>query len=507
MRLPFPERIPFKSLFYFAALLCAVQVFEGTNSTFALCSFFFIIIAGLGFNVARGLTSTSGSYIFFFSTLGVLVGLCYKAFLGEPADSNLQNPLLTMYVYIAGISMMLVTVYLSRKVTLRRPVLGDILPDYKMQTATIGCTIVSFLIVAIELLAPGGTGSVISALNQINHFFPLAIIFGVFHTIRKTGGRRSVNLPVLLCCGLMFFGGLIGFSKEGMFAPIACYVLAAASQRYRINRMQIVGAILVTIFVFRYLVPFSQYGRNFRQDTLTGNITVAFSLLSNLGQVRQDYLQSEPVSHEDQLYGYYNTPQGFFDRLQMISIDDALIDHTDKFGTFGMLPLYQAFENIIPHFIWKGKPTFQYGNTFAHEIGLLGSEDDTTGVSFSCISAAFHMVGWAGIFFLLPPLWFILFWLFDSLCGDLRRAPWGLIVAILYAHAAPESDVTSLVWMFSTGAFGVVFCALLGAYFMPIVGTLFIGPEGVFLKWRPPVRSIPRRLLPSSSSEIESAAT
>ena len=499
MRIPFPESIPFKTLFFFAASLCAVQMFEGTNSTFSLGCFFFILIAGLAFNIAGGLTRPSGAYIFFFAVLAFVLGLLWKAFLGEAADSNLLVPLLTIYVYLAGISMMLVAAYLSRKVMLRRPLLRDILPDYKMQTATIGCTVVGFIIVFLTLFLPGGNGSVVSALNQLNHFFPLAIVLGVIHTIRRSGGRRSVNFPVLLSAGLLFYSGVIGFSKEGMLAPFACYLLAAGSQGYRVSRRQVGFAILAVIFVFRYLVPYSQYGRNFKQDTEFDNIKVAYMLLTNLGEVRQQYLSIVADSYDQQLYSYFNSPQGFFDRLQMVSMDDALNQNTQQFGTFGMLPVLQGFENIVPHFIWKDKPSFQYGNTFAHQIGVLSPEDDSTGISFSSVSTTFHMAGWTGMFFLAPPLWFVLFWVYDSLCGDVRKAPWGLITLVTFSHTAPEGDLTSVIYMFSTGAFGIVLASVLSAYLMPIIGTFFIGPEGVFLKQRAPIGSIPRRLIPSAA--------
>jgi hypothetical protein len=505
VRLPFPERIPFKPLFYFAALLCAVQMVERTNATFSLCCFFFIIFAGLAFNIAGGFTRPSGAYIFFYSTLAVIVGLVWKAVLGESADSNLQTPLLTIYIYLAASVMMLVAAYVSRRVTLKRPILGDILPDYKLQTATVGCTLVSFLIVVVETLVPTGNASVESALNQINHFFPLAIILGVLHTIRRTGGRRCINFPVALCCGFMFFMGVINFSKEGMFGPLAAVILAAASQHYRVSRYQVLGAILMIFLVFRYLVPFSQYGRNFKEESATRNAVTAYTLLTNLGEVREAYLNTSANAYETEQFGYYNSPQGFFDRLQMISIDDALIDNTEKLGTFGFLPVIQSFENIVPHFIWKNKPTFQYGNTFAHEVGILGEEDESTGVSFSATSSAFHMVGWKGIFFLVPAIWFILFWVYDSLCGDVRKTPWGLIVMVMFTHAAPEGDVTSVIYLFSTGAFGVVFCSVLAAYLMPIIGTLLIGPEGIFLKKMPPVRSVPSRRLHPLSSPLPSA--
>jgi len=142
------------------------------------------------------------------------------------------------------------------------------------------------------------------------------------------------------------------------------------------------------------------------------------------------YYESAAGTLEDRVQGYFNTPQGFFDRLQMISIDDALNNHTQQFGTYGILPVIQSFENLIPRFIWPDKPPLLSGNTYAHEVGLLAEADTSTGVSFSSTAVAFHLLGWPGIFLLAPAIWLLLFTIFDSLCGDVRKAPWGLLVMV-----------------------------------------------------------------------------
>jgi hypothetical protein len=347
---------------------------------------------------------------------------------------------------------------------------------------------------------------VLSALNQLNRFFPLAIILGVINTIRRSGGTRSINLPVLLAGGLMFTNGLLGYSKEGMLGPIAAYVLAAASQRYKISRNQIVIGILAIVFIFRYLIPYAQYGRTFRDESGDVNLQTSLSLLSNLGYVREQYLESSAGAYEQHVSGYYNGPQGFFDRLQMISIDDALIYQTQQFGTFvyGLLPIVQSFENLVPHFIWKDKPAILSGNIYAHEIGLLGEEDESTGVSFSSTATAFHIASWKGLFLLAPAIWFFLFLIFDSLCGDIRKIPWGLLVIVLYAHAAPEGDIATIIYMCFYTTYAIVFAGIMGAYVMPVIGTLFIGPEGIMIRRGKPIRSIPNRLRPPLSSETSS---
>ena len=501
MRLPFPERVPFVPVFLFAISLCVVQLLEKTDPQFALGCFFFILLAGLAFNTGGGFTRPSGGYIFFYATLTVIVGITFKAILNEPADSNLQNPILTIQVFVAGMAMMLVAAYLSTKLKTRRALLGTMVTDANMQTATVGCLIAGVLISLAGFFVEGGSGSVLSALNQLNRFFAMAIIIGVIHTIRRSGGTRSINPPVLISGALLFIGGIIGYSKEGILTPFLCWTIAAASQRYRVTRAQILGAIAVTYFIFHYLVPYAQYGRGFRADSYYDNIEVSISLLSDLGYVRQQYLLDSEYVGEDRIAGYYDQPQGFFDRLQLLGIDDALIEHTRQFGPFGFFPILASFENLVPHFIWKDKPSVFYGNVYAHEIGILGEEDFSTGVSFSPTAEAYHLGEWKGIFLLAPCLWLLLFAAFDSLCGDVRLSPWGLLVIVSFGHLAPEGGISSVPYALVYITFGIIFAAVMGAYLMPILGTFFIGPEGITLRRGAPIRSIPNRLRPPISSE------
>jgi multisubunit Na+/H+ antiporter MnhE subunit len=172
VRLPFPEKIPIVPAFFFALTLCLIQISQGTHPTFALGCFSYILVATHGFNIAGGFTRTSGAFIFFNSVLGVIVGLCMKAYLGEPADSNLLSPDLTIRVLLVGMCMMVVAIYLTRRIIPRRALLGRMVTDAKMQTATVGCLIAGILIIIAFYIFPSGSGSVLSALSQVNRFFP-----------------------------------------------------------------------------------------------------------------------------------------------------------------------------------------------------------------------------------------------------------------------------------------------------------------------------------------------
>lgn len=500
MRLPFPEYISLFHASCFAILLCIAQLVEGTDPVFSICCFLFIVIATLAFNLAGGLSRPSGAYVFFYAILAVIFGLFWKACLGEPADSNLTHPLLTIEAHLGGIAAMFGAVFLSRKFTTKRAFLADLISDDNMLNASFGCMVVGLALTLTLWVVPYKNGSILSALSQLNRFLEISLILGVIYQIRKSGGRSSVNLPVLISGGAVFAFGLLSFSKQGMFTPFVCWIIAAASQRYRISFYQALCFILWAVFMVYYLVPYSQYGRNFSSPSLSEQIDTSISFLSDLGHVRQEYEEVSRNQEDRDTPHYYNTPQGLFDRLQMLSLDDALVDVTENHGPFGLLPIIMQVENMVPHVLWPNKPTVNFGNLYAHEIGMIGPEDFTTGVSFSPVGEAFRVGRWMGVFVVAPVLWTMAFILYDSLCGDVRKYPWGLFALVLIAHAAPEQLLGGIIYMLGYGAAGIVFVAVVASYFMPVLGSLFVGRQRTELRRIGPIRSIPRSVPAVQSS-------
>jgi hypothetical protein len=483
MRLPFPERVPLQAAVVAATILVGLQQLQQTSVIFSIYSFLFVVIAAIAFNTAGGFTRPSGSYVFFYSVLGLLVGLTYKAYLGEPADSNLRNPLLTIQVFTGGITSMLFAVIVSRKISRRRPVLTNVLKEKDMKNAAVGCFAFGLFLFGLNAVVPHQNGSILSALAQLDRFFQLSIIIGTLHAIKKSGGRTGFNFLVLLAIVVTSIAGALAFSKEGMFTPMLCWVVAACSMRLRIRRYQIVIGIAVAYVIFHFLVPYSQYGRSQVPENATfqDRLELSFTLLSDLSGVRQQYqevIATAGDSDSGTSMDYFNEPQGFFDRLTMIGPDDALISYTSQGHIFGVEVIPAYFANWIPHFLWANKPGLASGNLYAHEIGgILGEEDDSTGISFTPTGEAFHLAGWTGIFVIAPIIWIMFFTIFDSLCGDTRTSPWGLLTVALFAHLAPEGLLGGVIYIMWFGAVGIVFVAVVSAYAMPIIGTLLAAPE------------------------------
>ena len=487
----------------FAGLLVLLELVQGTPFRFSFLAFLFVMVAGITFNLAGGLTRASGGYVFFYSMLAVILGLVSKAVLGERADSNLLQPMLTMEVYLGGISAMLVAVYVSRRLTRRRAFLQDVVTPERMQDATIGCMVAGIGIYLVMALGGYQNGSFLSALGQVNRFLPLSIILGVTHQIRKSGGTSSINVPVIIVSLMIFlFYGIFGFSKEGMLTPLLCWGVAAGVQRYRVSLAQIVALGVAGTFFLYYLVPYAQDGRNYKSETgsLSENASASIDLLQHLDLVR-DRFEATQAFEATQTTSSYFTQAAFLDRLQMISVDDRLIDVTERGAVFGLTPILVDFENLIPHVFWPNKPTPFFGNAFAHEVGGLSEDDTTTGVSFSPSGEAYHLAKWVGVLVVAPLVWILLFVTMDSLCGDVRRSPWGLLVIALFGHVAPEGMLDGAIYTFGYGSLSVIFGALASAYVMPLVGRLSTGSRRQWDLQQVVVRPLPKRVAVADAAE------
>ena len=480
MRLPFPERIPLSLAIVGATLLTGLQQLQQTSLLFSFYTFLFILIATVTFNMAGGFTRTSGSYVFFYSFLGLILGLIYKAYLGEPADSNLHSPILTIQVFTGGITGMLIAVLLSQRIIRKQPLLGNLLKEKDMRNAAIGCFAFGIFLNLVNALVPHQNGTILSAVTQLNRFLQMSVVLATLYTIKKTKGKSAIGILVLLSLGVSSLFGLLIFSKEGMFTPYLCWFVTACSKRLTIRPAQVLFGGAAVYLMMHFLVPYSQYGRSQIPEapTFETRVAVSLRLLSDLGDVREQYLSTTPDTQELRAMEYYNEPQGFFDRLTMIGPDDAMIDYAQQNGFNGIAVLGADFANWIPHFLWPSKPSYSTGNSYAHKIGGVISDDDiTTGISFTPSSQAYFLAGWVGIFVVAPLVWALLFTIFDSLCGDVRRAPWGLLVVALFAHAAPEGMLGGAIYVMWFGTAGIVFVAVATSYAMPLIGTLMAGPE------------------------------
>lgn len=469
----------------FAGILFVVQQMEHTQIMFSLLVFFFILISTLAFNFAGGFSRPSGAYIFWFVSLVVLVGVLWKAVLGEPAETNLEMPLVTMAAYDASMVAMLAAVLLTRPFTRESKGIGGLLHSERtnLEYASLGCMAFAVLLIPAASVLPSAGESIVAIIYRLNLTFPLGIILGVLYTVRKTQGRHSLNLLTAGAMVFMFiFGGFVTFSKQGLFAPAVCWLIPACCLRFRLHLKHLIALAAFSVVSVTLLGPYSEVGRaNVPEAAGTyDRILFGISLLSHPSKLRKDAGVGEYIQRTDygMRGGYYDTNQGLFDRLTMMPIDSGLIAYTERGHQLGKEPMLANFENWLPHFILPDKPVPIGGNYYAHEIGgLLAADDFSTGISFSPTSELFHWEGWFGLLVLGPVLWGLLFFVSDYVSGDLRIYPWGLILVLAFGHVAPElgmGGAINFVWL---GSVSVIGAALFSTQIAPILGSFFAGQE------------------------------
>lgn len=511
MRITLPTRIPTDKVLIFASAIFCVQQYERTSVVFSVCFFAFLMLGTFAFNAGGGFSRVSGAYVFLFTVLVCGLGVTWKAVLGEPGSSNLDSPQLDMAIYAASNFMLLLVILINKRLTGRAQ--GIAAGDLNYTLAALGCLVLGLIENVLSGFGLGGPGTALSILNQLSEFFPLAIILGTIGAVRDSGGRRSINFVSGVSMLLVFVGSMTQFTKQGMFTPLACWLMAAAFTRFnlRIVHYVVLGVFVVTSYV---VVPLISEGRDrvgpnadFAERSL-----VVYDILTHLGQAKQAEAETQAAVVAFQgKSGYYDRPQGLIERLSILSADDTLFSYSERGHYLGYRPIVGDYQNFIPHFILPDKPVPLNGNDYAHEVGgFIPDDDHSTGISFSPMAEAFHLGGWAGIFLLMPAVWLSLFASLDVICGDLRGSPWGLLMVVYMAHAAAESLLSGLIWMSVFGNLGLLLAIVFCTQFAPIVGALFHGGERLEAvngpAMRPPVYARRRaRALPRAQTSTPGA--
>lgn len=468
----------------FAGTLVVVQQFQHTGFAFSLLFFGFTVVSAITFNVAGGMSRPSGAYVLFFALLTVIAAVTLKALVGEPADSNLEDPMLTMSVYTVGSVLLLGTVILARRLTGEVHGLGNLLGwrQVNLTFSGLGCILVGLLIFVLDFVPLGLPASLLSALNQLNVFLSLGLILATVDVVSRSGGRRSLSPISIFGFLSAFLIGLGTFSKQGMFTPFLAWGIGAVYGGLRVRTIHVVSVIVSLFLMSSVLTPISQVGRTLAEDTsLVHRLEIAFSLAATLQQTREteDEAYEVSVSLEGH-HGYFNRNLGLGDRLAMFQIDDDLISWTARNEPVGYAPVGYYIENLIPRVFLpgKGENEINYsGNWYAHRTGgFLGSEDVTTGISFGFLGECFAIAGWQGVFLLAPPFWLALFIITDIVAGSLRSGPWALLPMLYFAHLAPESLVGGLIWYSWYGNISLCLAITFCVYVAPLLGSLIGAP-------------------------------
>jgi hypothetical protein len=474
MRIPYPERIPYGWGTVFATALFAAQIFEHTEFLFALCSFAFIMVAIAAFNLAGGMYRPAGAYIFFNAVLTAILGFMAKAVLLEPAHTNLIAPQRIITVYLLGMIGMFVAVLLEMQFRPKSPLIARYFPISSLRSMYYGSAILGIAANAYGFINPRiEQGIFYSILRNLNQLLALAIILGVLYAIRASNGRKSTTPLIWVIMIYMLGGGLCFYSKQAVLTPPLCWAIGAGIARYRLKPINIVVLGIFSFLTLYAFIPVIQTGKGSeaRTDDFLTNSAMTIEFFKNLKTTRAEYRES--ASGEYGVVNYFNQPEGLFDRLEMISIDDLLVEETDRDGYFGYEPTIEGFENLVPHFIWSGKPNPYFGNEYAHQLGILSEDDPSTGVSFSASADAYKQGGFVGLLIVLPLCLVVIFMTLSWIAGDVRDHPATVLLVLFVGHAGPEGAIPGVIALIAILSVVAGFAAF-SRYVFPVITSAVI---------------------------------
>ena len=425
-------------------LLLFAQLLDGTDPVFAFLASVAMIFSVMAFNVLNGLGTVSGAYVIFMAIPTFIILIFIKVFTWEPSDRHFEQPLLTIAATAIGWAGILVAAGLSRRFSTRRNIVRFTARDLEnLKNTSAGLLFIGlFSQILLTNYNTGGTGTVWTALSQLNIFVPMATILATYYEICISRGTRSMNWIVLVSILYVAGFGFIAASKQGMYAPFFSYFVVCTALSYRFRPLQVFAILAWLAIAVGFLFPWAQYARSMtRQSTLTGTVEATISLLRNpetIPAMYQWYADSQKMNEDvNQVSLCYDHPKGLMDRESLICQDDRLIQITQRVGPTGPDYLIAGFEMVIPHFLWPSRMTLSLGNIYGRETDESSQEDYTTAVAFAPIGDAFREFGWSGIVVVMPIMYFFTFSILDGVFGDARESPWGLVMVSYAAFAAP----------------------------------------------------------------------
>lgn len=472
MRLTLPARVSMSAVLSFCAALLAVELAEGSDIVLALATQTFVILAALAFNLCGGLLYPSGSCIFFLTVLTLGLGAILKAGLGEPLQSNLIDPKNTILAYTAGMASILIAAYFSTLLRSRRGLLERFDPGTRVQQMAAGCLLIS---IGIPLILPANFKGTFAQFS--GNFAVFAILLPVYQRVRQTGGQRSFTLVALIGWAyLTIYYGIILYSKQGLFSPSLAWCLAAVAGGYRLSFPKFLSIAVAVGIAVTFLTPYSQTARNNRGQANEG--ALALELLEHPFRTRELYNESLKQNYALGIdYHWFDQPQGLLDRLTSVPVDDALFYSTDHLRPGSPIVLWGYVLDMVPRYLYPDKPAGLLGNSYGREIGLLGNDDVTTSISFTPFADAYHNAGWLGVTLYLGLLFFVMFYVCDSLAGSIGRAQWSLLYVMYFSHFASEGFLSFTTYAISNVAAALIGTTLILTYVAPVIGG-FILPGG-----------------------------
>lgn len=451
------RNFPFVFWAGYSFLFFIIQLLQGTSIIFASNILFFNLCWGFACNLLGGLATVEGWLVLLFGLRHVGISQFAKMFLGQAADTGLDDPELTGMVYSWGILSVLIVSGIVSKFNLAMR--GYVKPHTSESSSF--CHWVVFGIGMMGMAARTIQARVsvlylLPILNLLTYFQPLTflgLIYSLNKTLKQSHGRYFLNLSSAIMLLVCFGYGAVEASKQYMFEPIMVVFLTFVFGEFVVKTRHLVWGGLVVFLVVNILTPLSNHGRyDYRKESFSDTIPSLidylyknFSSLENYASYRKSI---ENTYEESDLAerSYYGKSYPLLERFSLIHDADNLIANY-KFREHEGFAFFWDRVHLLPRSLtgkWIKDDDIK-GDELAKISGLISEDNDSTAVSFGFIAEGFAIFGWwGGIVAISIPLllYLIMVRSLDIPSGD---RVWTIFLIVFLQHTFSETGVINMV--------------------------------------------------------------
>jgi hypothetical protein len=459
-----------------------VQIAEGTSTYFALMVFGTIMLWVFSFNVIGGLDRVSGMLIFGQGGLGFVTPEVVKAMLGEAADSRLAVPDLTVTVYFVAQTIILIVCYLVALIRPKKALLDAPQDRYRLREMAIGAATLGFgSIVLLNLFGKysAKSGGWATALLQLMAYvLPFAMALSIISEVKKTNGRRTINLLTISISTYLVYLGFVHSAKEALITPFAIYVVCCACMRVEFKPLKLLTLLSACLLVFFFFFPLVQSYHSTEQATKGLTFSDIADKLTNSAEYVREYNQKRDSELQEGKEGeYFGHEAGLFARYSLISLDAQLIESAKDGDYMGYQGIYEAVINWIPHFLLPNKPADFNSETYFHRLPQANQEDLTTGISFGVVGTSYVMGGWTALVILLPLVQGFFMLEMDVLLPSVSNTPWMVCLLADMLHSGPEANIDVMTTMAVQTPLRIAFVILIVRHGVRLFSSVFGGTQ------------------------------
>jgi hypothetical protein len=249
--------------------------------------------------------------------------------------------------------------------------------------------------------------------------------------------------------------GVLFSSKQALMEPFLFTTLTGIAFRFPWRRRHVLIGLGSALLAFFILFPFGQVTRSYTRganirETYKKTVEYFQQNLQNPNFFVDQYLDYREGVEDDKVTRYFNSPNGFLERLSLIKTADMLISATFTQGTGGWETIDPAFADLLPRIILPHRYA-DVPNILGVRAGMIDEDNTGTDIAFGFAAHAFYAFGWPGVIvtsFLLGTLITVVTRLVTC---DLPCNIWAIVLLGGYQHSVAEGNVGSDLNLFTVG--------------------------------------------------------